>query len=234
MPRSSLVLLTAVVLLAGSLIAADDKNTNDKNAPKPVAATIVKVDAQKGDITVKLTDLKGKETEKTFHLTNDVRLLDETGRVVKLDVFEAGRDALIVESEGKLREVRRVVRPHEGRRLSDAVKVLIEMSDCEDGCTEEVQRIYDLLRKMDTAHNGKIDPAALKAASEKILEERVDDLIKRLDTNKDGKISKEEAKGLLKEHFDKIDTNKDGFIDREELIKAAKEKRDSKPPQEKK
>jgi hypothetical protein len=82
MPRSSLVILTAVVVLAGSLIAAD-MNAKAKDAPKPVAATIVKVDAQKGEITVKFTDPKGKETEQTFHLAGDVRLLDETGRVRK-------------------------------------------------------------------------------------------------------------------------------------------------------
>lgn len=234
MPRSLLALLTVAVLLVGSLTAADDKEKNAKPSAKPTAVTIVKVDAKKGDLTVKYTDAKGKETEKTFHLAQDVHLLDETGRVVKLDTFESGHDAVIVESDGQLRELRRTVRPHEERRLSDAVKILIEMSDCEEGCTEEVQRIYDLLRTLDTGKNGKIDPAALKAASEKILEERVDGLIKRLDTNKDGKISKEEAKGLLKEHFEKIDTNKDGFIDRDELIKAAKEKRDAKVPEKEK
>jgi Ca2+-binding EF-hand superfamily protein len=224
MPRLFLAALSAAVLLTGRALADDTKDTTGKDVGKSVSATVMKVDAKKGEITVKLTDAKGKEQEKTFKLTEDVRILDETGRVVKIDVFQAGSDALIVESEGKLREVRRAVRPHEGRRLSDHVKVLIELTDCEDGCTEEVQRIYDMLRKLDTAKDGKINPEALKAAREQLFAERVDDLIKRLDTNKDGKISKEEAKGWIKEDFDKIDTNKDGFIDREELLKAAKEK----------
>jgi Ca2+-binding EF-hand superfamily protein len=230
MPRSFLTALSVVVVLAGSL-AADDKDTKDKKSPPQAAVTIVKIDAKKGEITVKYSDPKGKETEKTFRLTNDVHFFDETGRVVKIDVFQAGNDALLVESEGNLRELRRTVSPHQGRRLSDAVKILIEMTDCEDGRVDEVQRIYDMLRKMDTAKNGKIDAAALKTERERILEERVDDLIKRLDTNKDGKISKDEAKGLLKEHFDKIDMNKDGFLDRDELLKAAKERRESKNPQ---
>jgi Ca2+-binding EF-hand superfamily protein len=232
MPRLFLAALAAVALSASGLCSADDKD--NKDADKPTAATVVKVDAKKGEITVTLKDAQGKEQEKTFRLTKEVRLLDETGRVVALDVFQSGCDALIVEREGRLQEVRRTVRPHQGRRLSDAVKVLIEMTDCEDGCVEEVQRIYDMLRKLDTAKNGKIDPEALKAAREQILAERVDDLIKRLDTNKDGKISKDEARGWVKEHFDKIDTNKDGFIDREELLKAAKEKHEQKPEPEKK
>jgi Ca2+-binding EF-hand superfamily protein len=234
MPRLFLAALAVVALSASGLRSADDKDKKDKDADKPTAATVVKVDAKKGEITLKIKDAQGKEHEKTFRLTKDVRLLDETGRVVAIDVFQSGNDALIVEREGKLQEVRRTVGPHPGRRLSDAVKVLIEMTDCEDGCTEEVQRIYDMLRKMDTAKNGKIDPEALKAAREKILEERVDDLIKRLDTNKDGKISRDEARGLLKEHFDKIDTNKDGFIDRDELLKAARERREQKSEPEKK
>jgi Ca2+-binding EF-hand superfamily protein len=229
MPRLLLAALTVVAFSAGGLCAADDKDKKDKDADKPTAATVVKVDAKKGEITVKLQDAQGKEHEKTFRLTKEVRVLDETGRVAALDVFEAGCDVLLVEREGKLHELRRTIRPHPGRRLSDAVKVLIEMTDCEDGCTEEVQRIYDMLRKLDTAKDGKINPEALKAAREQILVERVDDLIKRLDTNKDGKISKEEARGWVKEHFDKLDTNKDGFIDREELLKAAKERHEQKP-----
>jgi Ca2+-binding EF-hand superfamily protein len=41
-----------------------------------------------------------------------------------------------------------------------------------------------------------------------------------MDINKDGKISKEEAKGMVAENFERIDANKDGFIDKEELTKA--------------
>jgi Ca2+-binding EF-hand superfamily protein len=98
------------------------------------------------------------------------------------------------------------------------------MTDGEEGCVAEIQRIYDLLRKLDTGKNGKIDPRELKTERDRIVAERVKEHFERLDTNKDGKISKEEARGLLKEHFDRIDRNKDGFIDSEELLQAAKEK----------
>jgi Ca2+-binding EF-hand superfamily protein len=230
MPRLFLATLTAGVLLTGSL-AGDEKDTKDNKAPPQIVVTIVKVDAKKGEITVKYTDPKGKEVEKTYRLTEDVRLFDETGRGVKIDVFQSGSVALIVETEGKLRELRRAVLPHPGQRLSDAVNTLIEMTDADEAYVAELQRIYDTLRKLDTAKNGKIDPAALKAERERLLGARVDDLIKRLDTNKDGKISKEEAKGWLKENFDKLDLNKDGFLDRDELLKAAKEQYEAKKPQ---
>jgi len=141
---------------------------------------------------------------------------------------------LILAAEAKLRELRRHAKSHQAARLSDAVRTLLEMTDCEECCVEEVQRIYDMLRKLDTDKSGKIDLKELKAERERIVEERVKGAFERLDANKDGKISKEEAKGLIKEHFDRIDRNKDGSIDREELLQAAKERRERKSAQEEK
>jgi Ca2+-binding EF-hand superfamily protein len=94
----------------------------------------------------------------------------------------------------------------------------------------DLQKIYDTLRKLDTAKNGKLDPNAVKSAAESILQERVNDAFNRLDTNKDGKIGKDEARGLIKEHFNRIDTNHDGFIEHDELLKAARERRDHRSP----
>ncbi len=233
MIRTFLAALPVVALLAGNLVAADEKDKKDKDAPKPTHVTITKVDAKKGQITVKYTDGKLKDVERTFHLTKDIKYFDETGRVASVEVFQSGKEALIVETGGEVTELRAAGRAARPQRLSDAVRTLIEMTDCEEGCTEEVQRIYDMLRKLDTAKNGKIDAKELKAESNRILEERVKGAFERLDANKDGKISKEEAKGLIKDHFDKIDTNKDGFIDHDELLKAAKEKRDAKAAESK-
>jgi Ca2+-binding EF-hand superfamily protein len=220
--------LTIAVLLAGTALAADDKRKPNDAAAKPANVTITKVEPKNGTITVRMTDDKGQTREKTFQLTSDIRLLDETGRAVKIDVFESGNDALVVESEGKLKELRRM--PHAGgtRRLSDSVRTLIEMADVEQGCAEDLQQIYDMLRKLDTGRNGKIDPTALKAEADHILRDRVKAAFDRLDTNKDGKISREEARGLIKEHFDQIDTNKDGFITFDELLNAAKTRHQAK------
>jgi len=115
-------------------------------------------------------------------------------------------------------------------QFSDAMRSLIEMSDADQGGAAELQKIYDMLRKLDTNKNGKIDPSALHAEAETILKERVNDIFDRLDSNKDGKISKDEARGLIKQDFDKIDTNKDGFIDRDELLKAAQARHERKAP----
>jgi Ca2+-binding EF-hand superfamily protein len=106
-------------------------------------------------------------------------------------------------------------------RPSDVVFVLIEMSDCDQECVGELQQLYDVLRQLDTNHNGKIDAGELKAMRQRLLQERVDRRIEELDANHDGKISREEARGRIKENFDQIDTNHDGFIDRDELLRAA-------------
>ena len=50
-------------------------------------------------------------------------------------------------------------------------------------------------------------------------------VFKDLDTNKDGNIDKNEAKGLLSNHFEKVDSNKDGFITKKELKKTPKPER---------
>ena len=91
------------------------------------------------------------------------------------------------------------------------------MSGCDDACHGEVQRAYDILRKLDKQKDGKIDADEMKAAREQIVKDRIDYLFKELDKNKDGKINRDEAQGMLRQDFDELDRNKDGFIDREEL-----------------
>ncbi len=73
---------------------------------KESAATITNVNPQTGTVTVKLIDENGKETTKTFHLTQDMEYVDSTGRVATLDVFRAGDRVLLVEEEGQLRGMR--------------------------------------------------------------------------------------------------------------------------------
>src|SRR6516162_836709 len=116
------------------------------------------------------------------------------------------------------------------RRPSDLIYMLVEMSDSDEESPREVQRAYDILRRLDRNKDGKIDGDELKAGREHIANNRVDFLFKQLDANKDGRISREEAKGHILANFAEIDANRDGFIDRVELLKAAMERPTIAPP----
>jgi len=109
------------------------------------------------------------------------------------------------------------------RRPSDFAFILVEMSDCDECCAEELQIVYDFIRHLDKNNDGKVDAEELKAGREELISKRVNGIFKELDANKDGKISREEARGSVKRHFEEVDTNKDGFISRDELTHAARE-----------
>ncbi len=99
----------AVLFLTASLVAADDKTNQDKNATKNKGqqATITKVDPKTHTVTVRMKDKNGKEVTRDFKLTEDIRMLDEKGNVAAIDVFQSGNEVLVVEREGKLVEMRK-------------------------------------------------------------------------------------------------------------------------------
>jgi len=107
MLRAILVPVVALSLCA-AVALADDKNNDKKDAKgnRPVKATITKVDPAHHTVTVKMKDKDGKDMTKTFKLTEDVRYLDSTGKAIAVDVFRSGHYVLVVEREGKLKELR--------------------------------------------------------------------------------------------------------------------------------
>jgi Ca2+-binding EF-hand superfamily protein len=107
------------------------------------------------------------------------------------------------------------------RRPADVLVVLIEMSDCDECCLEELQHFYSTLRKLDRDNDGKLSAEELAAARKAMTEERVNNLIKDLDRDGNGRLSREEARGRVRKDFDKLDANQDGSVDREELLRAA-------------
>jgi hypothetical protein len=106
------VLCSAAVLalcVGGAFAQAtkDNKDTKDKNKGKHARATITKVDAKNGTVTVRMRNKEGKEETRTFRLAEDIRYLDSTGKVVAIDVFRSGDEVLVVEEEGRLKEVKK-------------------------------------------------------------------------------------------------------------------------------
>jgi hypothetical protein len=114
MLRSLICSLTILGLCAGVTLADDAKKTEpakkDKSKPgkKPsTQAKITKIDPKAHTVTVKMKDKKsGKQVEKTFKLTEEVRYVDSTGRVVAADFFRNGNEVLVIEEEGQLKEMK--------------------------------------------------------------------------------------------------------------------------------
>jgi Ca2+-binding EF-hand superfamily protein len=217
---------TVLALALGGLIAAQSQNTSpqppppgpaQKGGPKDIKP-IYKIDV---DRLLKEYDKNGdgflQRDEVPGYIRDHFDQID-TNKDGKLSREELERGAGLLQPK---------------RQPSDMVHILIEMSDCDECAADELQKIYDVLRKLDKNNTGKIDPAALKAVRHEMVEHRVDHIIKELDVNKDGKISRDEARGALKRNFDLIDTNKDGYIDRAELLRAATERTVTKQDKEK-
>jgi len=201
-----------VAILATGLVAGADRK--DKGSPDKSRA------AEKGGQAAPLFDLdaflKANDRNKDGYLSRDE--LPER--------FRHNFNNLDTDKDGKLSRqelARGAVYLQSGPRPSDVVFLLVEMSDCDECCAEELQIIYDFLRKLDNNKDGKIHADELKASREELISKRIAAIFRNLDANKDGKISREEAKGQIKRHFDELDANQDGFIDRGELTRAAAE-----------
>jgi hypothetical protein len=97
------VISSALVLCLGFVVAlaAEDKKNDEQKA------TITKVDTKNKELTVKMKDKDGKDVEKTFKLTEDIRYLDSTGKAAVIDIFTSGNEVLVIEKEGVLKQMRK-------------------------------------------------------------------------------------------------------------------------------
>jgi putative membrane protein len=98
-------LSVTMVLVLAALVGTAAQQNKEKSG-KGQQATITKVDAKNRSVTVKMKDKNGKETERTFKLTDDIRYFDSTGKVAAIDVFRSGDYVLVVEADGRLTELR--------------------------------------------------------------------------------------------------------------------------------
>jgi len=207
--------LPVAAFLAITLAAGEDakrKDTPEKSAPAE------KGGARKAVPFFDAADfVKEYDTNKDGFLSKDE--LPERFRHA-FDKLDANKDGKLSQEELQ----KGFAHLQSRRRPSDFVLTLIQISDCDECCAEELQMVFDILHKLDKNNDGKIDAEELKAGREQLITQRVDGIFKELDTNKDGKISKDEARGHIKQHFDALDRNKDGFVSRDELMTAAMEK----------
>ena len=61
--------------------------------------------ATAGTVRVKMKDETGKEVEKTFKLTREIRYMDSLGRAATAKVFRAGDQVAVIVNKGKLEEI---------------------------------------------------------------------------------------------------------------------------------
>ena len=125
----------------------------------------------------------------------------------------------------------------EGQRTPPSPEEIIKQSDKnEDGqiSMDEADRMLKRdFKRLDSNKDGQLSLEELKAGKKNARSQQgrqgqrrsTEQIFADLDGDEDGKISKKEAKGPLKQHFDKIDTDEDGFITKEELEKAPKPRR---------
>ncbi len=120
MRRASLVPAVVLVLLAGGLPAAEPvKDRAAKKAARATPATITRVDPKKGTLTVQMKDPSGKNVERMFRLTGDVRYYDSAGRNATVDAFQVGNEILVVQEKGKLKEVHQPKAPPKGGKKTE-------------------------------------------------------------------------------------------------------------------
>lgn len=104
-------LLTGVIATASDNTKTATNNqgqqatTNNTGNNQGQQATITKVDAKNQTVTVRMKDKNGRENNRTFKLTGDIRYFDSTGKAIAVDLFRSGDEVLVVEAEGHLRSL---------------------------------------------------------------------------------------------------------------------------------
>lgn len=122
----------------------DGKITELKKGKEHAHATITKVDARKGTVSVRMKAGNGKKTEETLQVADGAKYFDNNGKPVKLDAFEEGDHVQITEKDGKISELKEC-REHARAKITkvDAKKgtVTVRMKD-EKG--KEVEKTFYL------------------------------------------------------------------------------------------
>jgi hypothetical protein len=112
--------LAVLAMCAASAVGGDkdkakDTGTKDRTDKKATSgkkgkehrAQVVKVDPKKGTVTLRFRGREGKEMTRTFKLAEDIEYLDSTGRAASVDVFRSGDYVLVVEREGRIKQLKK-------------------------------------------------------------------------------------------------------------------------------
>jgi hypothetical protein len=87
------------------LLARKGEVSELRQAGRPVQAEILDINPSAGTVRVKMKDENGKEVEKTFMLTREIRYMDSLGRAATAKVFRAGDQVAVIVNRGQLQEI---------------------------------------------------------------------------------------------------------------------------------
>src|SRR5262245_29985772 len=186
-----------LALLGAGLAAQDQKTPRDRDKPDQPPGNAGKSGGQKtsqGEQPLRF-DVSGFLRD---HDLNKDGMLDKDELPPRLQDRFAQLDT---NKDGKLSKEeleQGIVFLQPARRPADVLVVLIEMSDCDECCAEELAHFYAMLRKLDKDNDGKFSPEELAAARRTLVEDRVANLFKELDRDKDGYLSRDEARGYVR------------------------------------
>lgn len=204
--------LTLLALCGGVLAAGAFAGQQSQTTPRPDAATPNPHTAG-GKLFDEMKYLERYDVNKDGVLDRTELPANLRERFEQLDANKDGKLSSV-----ELRKGAALLQP--ARRPADVLVVLIEMSDCDECCVEELQHFYSRLRKLDQNNDGQLSADELASARKILLGERVDVLIKDLDRDQDGRVSRDEARGYIRKDFERLDGDRDGFVSREEFLRA--------------
>jgi hypothetical protein len=148
----------------------DGKILEMKKRLKRTHATITKVDAKQGTVTVTMKNRDGKEVAQTLHVANGTVYLDALGNATKLDNFKMGDQVRISEKDSKLNELKKCQEQAQATITKvDTAKGEITVT-LQDGTGKTTQKVFVLIEEAEYIDNtGEVDAVDVFKSGDEVL-----------------------------------------------------------------
>jgi hypothetical protein len=148
----------------------DGKILEMKKRLKRTHATITKVDAKQGAVTVTMKNRDGKEVAQTLHVANGTVYLDALGNATKLDNFKMGDQVRISEKSGKLNELKQCQEQIQATITKvDTAKGEITLT-LKAGIGKTTQKVFVLIEEAEYIDNtGEVDAVDVFKSGDEVL-----------------------------------------------------------------
>jgi hypothetical protein len=151
-------------------IEEDGKILEMKKCAERTHATITKVDAKKGTITVTMQDRDGKEVDKTFEVAKEAEYFDSHGKAAKLDTFKAEDHVRITEKDGKIAELKECTKQTQATITkvdTEKGEITVTMKDSDGKKTEKVFSLIEEAEYVDST--GEVDTVDIFRSGDEVL-----------------------------------------------------------------